>query len=63
MFYAITATMTVLIVIGLAFTLVAMFRSIASRLNDHDLVVAHAVYWYSLTAIFAAMWLVVYVQK
>jgi hypothetical protein len=43
--------------------LVAMFRSIASRLNDHDLVVAHAVYWYSLTAIFAAMWLVVYVQK
>ena len=63
MFYAITATMTLLIVIGLGFTLVAMFRSIAGRLSDHDLIVAHAVYWYSLTVIFAAMWFVVYVQK
>ena len=63
MCYAVTATMTVLIVIGLGFTLMTMFRSLASRNSDHDLVIAHAVYWYSLAVIFATMWFVVYVQK
>jgi len=63
MFYAVTATMAVLIVIGLGFTLMTMFRSLASRVSDHDLVIAHGVYWYSLAVIFATMWFVVYVQK
>jgi len=63
MFYSITATMTALMVIGLGFTLLVIFRSFASRVSDHDLILAHAVYWYSLTVIFAAMWFVVYVQK
>lgn len=63
MFYAVTATMTALIVIGLGFTLMTMFRSLASRVSDHDLVIAHGVYWYSLAVIFATMWFVVYVQK
>ena len=63
MFYAVTATMTALIVIGLGFTLMTMFRSFASRNSDHDLVLAHCVYWYSLAVIFATMWFVVYVQK
>ena len=63
MFYAVTATMTVLMVIGLGFTLMTMFRSLASRVSDHDLVIAHGVYWYSLAVIFATMWFVVYVQK
>jgi len=63
MFYSVTATMTALIVIGLGFTLMTMFRSFASRNSDHDLVLAHSVYWYSLAVIFATMWFVVYVQK
>ena len=63
MFYAITATMLVMIIVCMGFTLLAMFRSMAGRAGDRDLVSAHALYCYSVSAIFAAMWLVVYVQK
>ena len=63
MFYAITATMLVIIVVCMGFTLLALFRSIAGRAGDRDLVSAHALYCYAVSAIFAAMWLVVYVQK
>ncbi len=63
MFYAVTATMLVLIVINMGFTLLTMFRSIAGRSSDHDLVSAHAVYCYAVSIIFATVWFVVYVQK
>lgn len=63
MFYAITATMLLIIIVCMGFTLLALFRSMAGRAGDRDLVSAHALYCYSVSAIFAAMWLVVYVQK
>lgn len=63
MFYAITGTMLLLVAGGIAFTLVALFRSIGGRDDDQQVISAHALYWYSLTAIFTAMWFVVYVQK
>ena len=63
MFYAITGTMLLLVAGGIAFTIVALFRSIGGRDDDQQVISAHALYWYSLTAIFTAMWFVVYVQK
>ncbi|MEY3656329.1 MAG: hypothetical protein RL114_687 [Actinomycetota bacterium] len=63
MFYAITGTMLALVAIGLAFTAVTFFRSVGGRDDDQQVVSAHALYWYFLTAAFTAVWFFVYVQK
>lgn len=63
LFYAITGTMTALLVSGVVFSLVALFRALAGRLSDRQVMSAHALYWYVLTAAFFAMWFIVYVQK
>lgn len=63
MFYAITGVMVVLVVAGMAFSLVTFFRSVGGRTGDLQIVSAHAMYWYFITAAFTAMWFVVYVQK
>lgn len=63
MFYTVTGTMLLLVAGGIAFSLVALFRSVGGRNDDQQVISAHALYWYSLTAIFTAMWFVVYVQK
>lgn len=63
MFYAITGAMVLLIVVGMAFSLVTYFRSAGGRADDSGVVSAHALYWYFLAAAFTAMWFIVYVQK
>lgn len=63
MFYAVTGTMLVLLVSGVVFSLVALFRAVAGRLGDRQVMSAHALYWYVLTTAFGAMWFIVYVQK
>ena len=63
MFYAVTGTMTALLVIGIVFTGVVAFRVLGGRSRDQELVVANTLYWYVLTAAFTAMWFVVYVTK
>ena len=63
MFYAVTGTMLFLLVTGLVFSLTTMFRVYAGRVRDHQVVSAHALYWYFLATTFLAMWFVVYVQK
>jgi cytochrome c oxidase subunit 3 len=63
MFYAITGTMTALVVAGLVFTIVTAFRLLGGRESDQEIVAAHALYWYVLTVAFSAMWLIVYVSK
>lgn len=63
MFYAITGTMLLLVVGGMAFSAVAFFRSIGGRDDDQHVISSHALYWYFLTAAFTAMWFFVYVQK
>ena len=63
LFYAITGTMLALIVAGMAFTAVAFFRSVGGRDDDLQVISAHALYWYFLTAAFTAVWFFVYVQK
>lgn len=63
MFYAITGVMTILIVAGIVFSLVAAFRYLGGRTKEIELVSSQALYWYFLTAAFTAVWFVVYVQK
>ena len=63
MFYAVTGTMTALVVVGLVFTVVTAFRLLGGRESDQEIVAAHALYWYVLTAAFSALWLIVYVSK
>lgn len=62
LFYAITGTFVALMVIGVLFTTVAAFRYIGGR-SDRAIVTAHAIYWYALSAAYAALWFVVYVTK
>lgn len=62
MFYAVTGVFIALMVAGLAFTAVAAFRSLGGR-ADGELLVAHAIFWYTLSAVYAAIWFVVYVVK
>ena len=63
MFYAITGTVLVLVVAGLAFTAATLFRTVGGRVDDTQVVSAHALYWYVLTAAFTLVWFLVYVQK
>lgn len=62
MFYAVTGMLVLLMIIGVVFTAVTAFRSIGGR-SDNDIVVAHAIYWYTMAAVFTAVWFVVYVTK
>lgn len=62
-FYALTGTFVVLMIIGIVFSLVTAFRFLGGRTNDREIVSAHAMYWYFLGAVFAALWFVVYVTK
>jgi len=63
MFYAATGAMTALLLSGLVYTAVAAFRYLGGRSKDVELLSAHALYWYFLTAAFCAVWFIVYVQK
>jgi len=63
MFYAVTGAMVALIVIGLVLTAVTAFRLLGGRESDQEIVAAHALYWYVLAAVFAAVWLIVFVTK
>ena len=63
MFYAVTGTFMALLVIGLVYTAVAAFRYLGRGTSDVQILSAHALYWYFLTAAFSALWFVVYVQK
>jgi heme/copper-type cytochrome/quinol oxidase subunit 3 len=62
-FYAVTGTMTALMIVGLVFTAVTAFRLLGGRESDQEIVAAHALYWYVLTTVFSALWLIVYVSK
>lgn len=63
MFYAITGMFMVLMIAGLLFTVVAAFRYIGGRTGDQEILVSHALYWYAVSAVFAAIWFLVYVTK
>jgi heme/copper-type cytochrome/quinol oxidase subunit 3 len=62
-FYAITGSFLVLMFAGVIVTLVTAFRFLGGRTRDREIVSAHAMYWYALGAVYAALWFVVYVTK
>ena len=63
MFYTVTGMMFAIIASAVVYSLVAMFRVLAGRTRDHDVLAAHALYWYATFGTFTAVWFVVYVQK
>ncbi len=63
MFFAITGTFAALLVAGILFTAVTAFRYLGGRTRDHELLTAHAIFWYSMTVVYAAIWFLVYVTK
>jgi heme/copper-type cytochrome/quinol oxidase subunit 3 len=63
MFYAITGTFVVLMIVGIIFSIVCAFRFLGGRTGDREIVTAHALYWYFLAAAFSMLWFVVYVTK
>jgi len=63
LFYAMTGTMIALVIVGLAFTAVTFFRTLAAKLGDTEILSALALYWYFTAAAYAAVWFVVYVTK
>lgn len=62
MFYGITGMFLALMAIGIVFSAVTAFRFIGGR-SDMDIVAAHAIYWYTMAVIYAALWFVVYITK
>ena len=63
MFYAITGTYIALVIAGLVFSIVAAFRFVGGRTTELEIVSAHAMYWYFLSAMYVVLWFVVYVTK
>ncbi len=63
MFYAITGTFIVFLIIGVVFSFVTAFRYLGGRTSEREIVTAHAIYWYFAAAAFTMLWFVVYVTK
>lgn len=63
LFYALTGTMLAVVAVGLAYTVVAAFRSLSGRLQETEVLSGHALYWYWTAAAYSAVWFVVYVTK
>lgn len=63
MFYAITGTFLVFMIIGVVFSFVTAFRYLGGRTTEREIVTAHSIYWYFAAAAFTMLWFVVYVTK
>lgn len=63
MFYAVTGLFMALMIIGVVMTVVVAFRYIGGRTADREILAAHALYWYAMAAVYAAIWYLVYVTK
>jgi cytochrome c oxidase subunit 3 len=63
LFYAITGVMMAIVIAGLVYTTVAAFRALGGRLQETEILSAHALYWYFAAVAYSAVWFVVYVTK
>lgn len=63
LFYAVTGTMLAIVIAGLVYSTVAAFRALGGRLQETEILAAHALYWYFAAAAYSAVWFVVYVTK
>ena len=63
MFYTLTGVLMAAAIAGVVFSAVTAFRFLGGRTSDREVVSAHALYWYALSAAYALLWFVVYVTK
>jgi len=63
MFFAITGMFAALMIVGILFSAVTAFRYLAGRTRDREILTAHAIFWYAMTAVYSAIWFLVYVTK
>lgn len=63
LFYAMTGTMLAIVAAGLVYTVLAAFRALGGRLQETEILSAHALFWYWAAAAYSAVWFVVYVTK
>ena len=63
LFYAVTGAMMAIVIAGLVYTTVAVFRALGGRLQETEILSAHALYWYFAAAAYSAVWFVVYITK
>lgn len=63
MFYTLTGVLMAAAIAGVVFSAVTAFRYLGGRTTDREVVAAHALYWYALSAAYALLWFVVYVTK
>jgi cytochrome c oxidase subunit 3 len=62
-FYALTGTFVALMIAGLGYTVVTVFRFLGGRTRDLEIVSAHAMFWYFLGAVYSVLWFAIYVTK
>ncbi len=63
MFFALTGMFMLLMIIGLLTTVVVAFRYIGGRTSEPEVIVGHALYWWAVAVVYAAIWFYVYVSK
>jgi len=63
LFYGITGAFTLLLILLLVATAVTAFRYLGGRTQDREVVSALALFWYISTAVYIAVWFIVYVTK
>lgn len=63
LFYGLTGTFVALVIAGMVFSAVTVVRFLGGRTRDTELVTANAIYWYFVSAVYTALWFVVYVTK
>ncbi len=63
--YAVTGTFLALLISGIVFAAIMAFRTLGGRYSArrHEGITAATLYWHVLTAVFIAVWYVVYVVK
>jgi heme/copper-type cytochrome/quinol oxidase subunit 3 len=65
LFFSVTGAFLFALVAGMVMAVVVVFRSLGGRYSSkrHEGISSLALYWHSLTVVFAAVWFVVYVVK
>lgn len=63
LFYGVTGAFIALTVAGVVYSLVAAFRYLGGRTSEREIISAHAMYWYFLSAMYCVLWFVVFVTK
>jgi heme/copper-type cytochrome/quinol oxidase subunit 3 len=63
--YTITGGHLLMVVIAMAFVALMAFRALAGGFNarQHDGITAAAIYWYAMVAVYALIWITIYVTK